>query len=176
MQPSEDTVWEGTRFRVVRLQEDCGAAGRRERHVVRHPGSVVILPLLDDQRLCLIRNQRIAVGERLVELPAGTREPAEPPEVTARRELEEETGFLAGHIEPVLSFFVAPGILDERMHLYVATQLTSGPPRREPGEDIENLVVTRDEALAMVADGRIRDAKTIIGLLYWVHLQPEQPR
>ena len=108
----------------------------------------------------------------MIELPAGTREPAELPEVTARRELEEETGFSAGQIEHVLSFFVAPGILDERMHLYVATDLTPGPPRREPGEHIENLVVTKDEALAMVADGRICDAKTIIGLLYWEHRRP----
>jgi ADP-ribose pyrophosphatase len=128
---------------------------------------VVILPLLADDRVCLIRNHRIAVGQTLVELPAGTREFNEPVEATALRELSEETGYVAGRLEPLCRFYPSPGILDEEMQLFAATELVSAAPRREPGERIENLVVQYDEALRMVGDGTIRDAKTICGLLWW---------
>ena len=80
----------------------------------------------------------------------------------------EETGYRADRIEPVNAFFLSPGILDEKMYLYVATGLTPGPTALEPGEQIETILVTCDEALAMVRDGRIHDAKTLVGLLYYV--------
>ena len=127
----------------------------------------MILPLLDDGRVCLIRNERFAVGETLVELPAGTREPNEPADAAALRELSEETGFVAGVLEPLGRCYPSPGILDEEMQLFVASQLEQAAPRREPGERIENLLVTWDDALRMVNDGTIRDAKTICGLLMW---------
>jgi len=103
----------------------------------------------------------------LVELPAGTREAGEAPQDTARRELQEETGYSATHLEYLLGFQVSPGILAEHMSLYLATGLTPGPPRREPGEEIENLVVTHAEVMEWIRDGTICDAKTIVGLLWW---------
>ena len=94
------------------------------RDVVVHPGAVVILPVLEDGRLVLIRNYRYPVEKELLELAAGTREPDETPLETARRELEEETGYRAGVIEPLTEFYTSPGILTERMYAFLATDLT----------------------------------------------------
>ncbi len=144
---------------------------RLVRHTVQHPGAVAIIPLLDDDHVCLIRNQRIAVGKTLVELPAGTREPDEPPRLTAERELQEETGYRATHWHELNGFFMSPGILNERMHLFVAKNLTLGSTAREPGEEIDNLVVTWDEAIAMALCGKIEDAKSLAGILLWDKLR-----
>lgn len=155
------------RFRVERVPQVCPDGSIHSREVVRHPGSVVILPLVDERHVCLIKNRRVATGRTLVELPAGTLEPPDGPTETAFRELQEETGFRAARIELLTAFYAAPGILDERMHLFVAEDLQAGPPAREVNEEIDNLVVTWRTALEMVFDGRIEDAKTILGLLWW---------
>lgn len=153
-------------FRVVR-KITSGADGQEHvRQIIRHPGAVVILPRLDDGRVVLIRNCRAAVGRRVIELPAGTLEPGEDPVVAAHRELAEETGYRAELMEPLTSFLSSPGILDERMHLYLATGLTPGKADLQEDEQIEPLVVPWDEAVAMARDGRIDDAKTLIGLLF----------
>ena len=170
---STELLMECRRFAVERITHAAPDGSRLVRDVVRHPGSVVILPLLGDDRVCLIRNRRIAVGETLIELPAGTRETGEAPELTAERELIEETGYRAAKIERTTSFFAAPGILDEEMILYTATGLTAGDPEREVGEEIENFVVSREQAMQMVADGTIRDAKTLVGLMWWNQLRVE---
>jgi ADP-ribose pyrophosphatase len=133
----------------------------------------VIVPLLDDGRVCLIRNWRVAVGKTLIELPAGTLEPPEPAIETAEGELIEETGYRAKRIEFLHAFFLSPGILDEKMHLYLATGLTEGETAREEGEEIENWVVPLEEAVAMVFRGEIEDAKTIVGLLWIERLRRE---
>lgn len=140
---------------------------QREREVVRHPGAVTILPLLDDGRVCLIRNYRVSVDKTLIELPAGTLEPGEDPRVTAERELIEETGYRCAKIELLHAFYLSPGILDERMHLYIATGLTLGETAREEGELIENLLLPFEEALALIDRGEIQDAKTMAGLLFY---------
>lgn len=137
---------------------------------VEHPGAVVILPLLDDGRICLIYNHRLTVRQTLVELPAGTRHLGEPAEQTAGRELQEETGYQAGRLDKLAEFFTSPGIADERMHAFVATDLTPGPPAREPNEQIENLLLTWDEAMALVDQGEIQDGKTLVTLLMYRRL------
>jgi ADP-ribose pyrophosphatase len=162
-----DILFEGRRFRVERAVQVTPDGAEHVREVVRHPGAVVVLPLLPDGRICLLRNYRVAVRETLVELPAGTLEPDEDPAETARRELAEETGYRAGRIEHLLTFWMSPGILDERMHLYLAEDLEPGPTALEAGEDIQPLLCTSDEAMEMVRRGEIRDAKTLTGLLYW---------
>ena len=154
-----------SRFQVVQEQQTTASGELRPREIVRHPGAVVIVPLLDDGRVCLIRNYRISVKQTLIELPAGTREPNEEPIVTAQRELIEETGFRCEQIVPLHSFYLSPGILDERMHAFVATGLTPGPTALEAGEEINNLLVPFDEAIAMIFRGEIQDAKTIVALL-----------
>jgi len=166
-----EVLLHAARFRVERVLQTAPDGQPRARDVVRHPGSVVVLPLVDPQHVCLIRNYRIAVTRQLIELPAGTLDGPEPPLQAAQRELWEETGYRAAHWQPLAAFYPAPGILDELMHLYVATELTPGPPRREVGEEIENLVVTWDEALALVRRGDIQDAKTLVGLLLFHFLQ-----
>src|SRR5882757_5299419 len=112
-----------SKFRVVRESVESPGEKTKTREIVRHPGACVIVPLLDDGRVCLIRNWRVAVNETLIELPAGTLEPPEPPEKTADRELIEETGYRAKKIEFLHAFFLSPGILDEKMHLYLASGL-----------------------------------------------------
>ncbi len=141
-----------------------------------HPGAAVILPLLEPDAICLIRNYRVAVDEELIELPAGTIAPPEDPLETARRELAEETGYTAGSLEKLHEFWVSPGILNERMHFYVARDLTAGPAMPEQGEQIRNLIVPWAEALAMIDRGLIRDAKTIVGLLLYDRIRRQNRR
>jgi ADP-ribose pyrophosphatase len=167
MSQDEQLLLQTSKFRVVRATQTTPAGKTKTREIVRHPGACVIVPLLDDGRVCLIRNYRIAVGQTLIELPAGTLEPPEPPHVTAERELIEETGYRAAKIELLHAFYLSPGILDEKMHLYLATGLTPGETAREEGEEIENWLVSWDEAVDLVFSGQIQDAKSIVGLL-WV--------
>lgn len=165
--PNAETLLQTPRFRVVRETYGTSSGANRTREIVRHPGAVVLVPLLDDGRVCLIRNYRVSVQQTLIELPAGTLEPPEPPLACAQRELIEETGYRAASMEQLHAFYLSPGILDERMHLFLATGLTAGEPHREVGEEIENLLVPLAEAVAMIFRGEIQDAKTMVGLL-WV--------
>ncbi len=162
-----DILFQGQRFRVERIVQTMPDGSRHVREVVRHPGAVVILPLLDDGRICFVRNFRVAVAQTLIELPAGTLEPDEDPAATALRELAEETGYRAGRLAHLITFCMSPGILDEQMHLYLAQALRPGPMALEAGEDIQPLLCTWDEALRMARQGDIRDAKSLVGLLYY---------
>jgi ADP-ribose pyrophosphatase len=161
----DDTLLETRRFTVVRRRDHLADGSSREREVVLHPGSVVVVPLLSADRVCLVDVVRVAVGRTLVELPAGTLDREESLVDAARRELLEETGFRAGRIEAAGSFWMSPGILRERMHLFVAEDLTPGPQALEPGEQITTRVVAWSDAVAMCRDGRIDDAKTVAGIL-----------
>lgn len=169
--PSErggQVVYEAKRFRVVRIAEPLGGgavAASRTRDVIEHPGSVVVVPMVTPREICLVEVVRVAVGRTLLELPAGTLDRVEPLRDAAARELAEETGYCAGRIEPVASFWMSPGILRERMHLFVADELVPGPQALEPGEQITTRVVAREEAIAMCLDGRIDDAKSVAGLM-----------
>ena len=161
-------------FRVVRHRE-LGTDGREHvKDTIEHPGAVTILPILDDGRVCLIRNWRVAVGRTLIELPAGTLEPGEDPAATAARELLEETGYRAASVEKLREFSMSPGILNERMHLYLARSLQPGEAALEPGERIEPLVVAWSEAMRMAFDGTIEDAKTLVGLLHYDYIRRGQ--
>lgn len=162
-----EPLFQGRRIRVERLCQVTPDGAEHVREVVRHPEAVTILPLLDDGRVCFVQNYRVAVDRVLIELPAGVVEPGEDPARTASRELAEETGYRSDRIELLATFYTSPGILDERMYLYLATALRPGKAAPEPGEDLQPLVATWEEALAMARDGRIRDAKTLAGLLYY---------
>ena|SRR5215469_8890134 len=155
------------RFDVVRLSYRDADGSVHTREAARHPGAVTILPILEDGRVCLIRNYRVAVDQTLIELPAGTLEPGEAPSVTAARELEEETGYRASDVRQLAEFFMSPGILSERMVLFLARGLTPGATRLEGGELIEPFHVAWDEAMALVERGEIRDAKSLVGLLWY---------
>jgi len=163
-QSNERIIHQGVRFDVHEMQLSGSDGKVYPREVIRHPGAVVLLPILDDDRIVLIRNQRPAVNETLLELPAGTREASEPVEETAARELIEETGYRAGKLEKITEFYSAPGICDELMHLFVARDLTAGDHQREATEQIENCIASREEIEQWIQEGKIRDAKTLVGL------------
>lgn len=142
-----------------------------EREVVLHRGAVVLVPMLDGDRVCLLRNVRYAVGKTLVEVPAGTIDLGETPEITAARELTEETGYHAARITKLAEWFVSPGVMNERMYLFRCDDLTPGPTSHQPDEHLEPLVVPWDDAVAMAYDGRIEDAKSIIAILFCERLR-----
>jgi len=155
-------------FDFVKLRVRAPDGVERDRLVVRHPGAVVILPLLDTPaglQVVYVRNERHAIGGWLDELPAGGLEPGEPPEHAAHRELREETGYAAATLVPLGWFYTTPGITDEVMHAYVATGL------EEVGQDLDEdevLTVHREPIDAFVARmdaGGLTDAKTILTML-----------
>ncbi len=167
MTPAEHILLTTPRFRVEVAERTAPDGSTRRREIIRHPGAVTILPMVDDDHVCLIRNFRVTVARTLIELPAGTLEPAEDPQKTAERELIEETGYRAARLQRLHEFLLSPGILDERMHLFLATELTAGEARREPGEEIENLVVPWQTAIDWVMQREIEDGKTIVSLLFF---------
>jgi ADP-ribose pyrophosphatase len=163
---TEPVLLQAARFTVNAMTMTDKHGNQVMREVIRHPGAVVLIPILNDGRIVMIENYRRTVAETLLELPAGTIEIGEPPELTAPRELIEETGYRAGKITKVLEFYSCPGICDELMHLYAATDLVEGDPEREATEEIENRIVSPDEIRSLIQTGKIRDAKTLVGL-YW---------
>lgn len=169
MTSDEPILLKGARFNVHRMTLTGDDGSTHDREVIRHPGAVVLLPLLDRDTVVMIENTRPTVRETLLELPAGTRETNESAVVTAGRELIEETGYRADSLTQIHEFYSAPGICDELMHLYLAIGLTAGDPARESTEQIENRIVTREEIMKLVARGKIRDAKTLVGLYAFLY-------
>jgi ADP-ribose pyrophosphatase len=154
------------RLEVHHLEDEI--SGRRiKREIVVHPGAVVILPFLDAETILLIRNRRYAVGQILIELPAGTLERNEDPINCAGRELLEETGHLAGRLTPLRTFFTSPGIMSEKMYSYAAYDLEPQQRALEEGEDIELVSASFDQAIQMIHDGQIQDGKSIATLLLY---------
>ena len=160
--------------RVVRLDVDTvrfpdGSTGQLE--LIRHPGAAAIVPCASDPpeadpTILLIRQYRYATGGELWEIPAGTLDPGEDPEVCARRELLEETGVTAARLQRLTSIWTTPGFTNEVIHLYLATGLTMGQPSRERDEFIEVVPQPLSRVLALIRDGEIRDAKTVVAILY----------
>lgn len=136
-----------------------------QREIVRHPGSAVIVPVFEDETVALVRQYRHPAVKYLLEIPAGTLNEGERPEAGAARELEEELGFVAGKLEKLSEFFVSPGFCEEKMWVYLATDLTKTKQKLDTDELIEIVRVSFSEALEMISDGEIEDAKTIIGLI-----------
>jgi len=168
-----DILFTSKLFKVVRRFQTGRSGSALERHVILHPGAITVIPILDDGRVVLVKQYRVAVEKYLIELPAGTREPDEEPIITAGRELVEETGYVAGKIEPLTVFYSSPGILHEEMHLFLATDLKPGPSNLEDGEDIQLLLADWKEVERMIFSGEIQDAKTLVGLLWYRCSQKE---
>ena len=166
MEDASEILLTARKFSVVRKRHLTAQGDEVSREIIVHPGAVTIVPMIDSEHVCLIQNYRIAAEQTLWELPAGTIDPGEDPQETAIRELSEETGYRAGSIEKLHAFFLSPGILDERMHVYLATNLEPGETDLETGEEIVTHTVAWSEALAMADDGRIQDAKTLVSLYY----------
>jgi ADP-ribose pyrophosphatase len=155
------------RGRVFEVSVDTIAEGgiTYDREVVHHPGSAVIIPLFDDGTVGLVRQYRHPAVKYLLEIPAGTLDGNESPEEGAVRELKEELGCTAGRIEKLSEFFVSPGFCEEKMWLYLATDLTETAQQLEEDELLDVVRIPFSRALEMISTGEIEDAKTIIGLL-----------
>ena len=141
------------------------------RQFVVHPGAVVVLPLLDSERCLLIRQFRHGIGREIWELPAGTLDvPGESPAEAAARELEEEVGHRAGKVERLCEFYTSPGILTELITAFVARDLIRTQQRLTPNEEIVVEPTTLMEAMGMIREGKIIDAKTMVTLMWWAHV------
>lgn len=161
-------IHKGAKFDFERLLFSTPDGRTISREVVRHPGAVVVLPILhqdDGPRIVMIRNERLAVGKELWELPAGTLEPPEPPDRCAGRELEEETGFHAASISPLATFYTTPGMTNELMHAFLATDLSPVAQRLEEDERIRVVRVSPSEALDLLDRNELVDAKSMLTLL-----------
>lgn len=160
-----ETLYRG-RVLTLKLDEIIEPGGiQARRELVVHPGSVVVLPLLEDGRVVLVRQFRYAARQSLWELVAGSLEPRESVLAAARRELIEETGYRARALRRLVSFYPSPGFLTERMHLVQARGLTPGQAQLEADERIEVGQFTRAQLRRMVSSGIIQDGKTLVGLL-----------
>ncbi|MBS4173351.1 NUDIX hydrolase [Bacillus sp. FJAT-49736] len=157
--------------RVVRLQVDevelpNGKLAKRE--IIKHPGAVAILAMTPENKIILVEQFRKPMDRALVEIPAGKLEPGEKPEITAVRELEEETGYACDELQLINSFYTSPGFADELIHLYFAKGLkkVENPKSADEDEFVELLEVTLDEAVQLIQEQKIYDAKTAYAIQY----------
>jgi len=171
-----EVVYVGPVFGVRRdeVQEPGGLRATRE--VVTHPGSVVVLPVLDDGRVVLIRQYRHATRQYLWELVAGRMDPGETPKRAAARELLEETGYRAKRFSVFLDVFPTPGFVEERMFILLAEGLTAGEAQPEEDEKIEARAYSMKELKQMIHRGKLRDAKSVAGILYYMTFIVKAPR
>jgi ADP-ribose pyrophosphatase len=157
-------IYKGKIFNVI--ESDIRHDGLEyKREIVVHRGSAVIVPLFEDGTIALVRQYRYAAEKFLLEVPAGTLDQGEDPQAAALRELEEEIGVRAGKIEKLSEFYVSPGFLTERMHLYLATELVSTRQRLEQDEILTVERCSISDAIDLVQRGEIEDAKTIIAIM-----------
>jgi ADP-ribose pyrophosphatase len=162
---SSKRIYEG---RIINLRIDHvtlpnGETGTRE--IVEYAGAVAIVPLNEKGELLLVRQYRYAVGQTLLEIPAGKIEPGEDYATCAGRELLEETGYAAGNLKHMISFYSTPGFTNEQIHLFLATGLTLKKQDLDDDEFIDVEQVKLEQALEMILSGRICDAKSIAGIL-----------
>jgi ADP-ribose pyrophosphatase len=164
---SSEAVFHSRVFDVQRekVAEPNGVKATRD--IIVHPGSVVVLPVFSDGRILLIRQYRQSVGQYLWELVAGRRDGDESFVAGAHRELQEETGYTARSMRQLLDVFPSPGFLREKMVIFLAQGLTKGAANPEPDEKITQRIFSLREALRWISSGKIRDGKTVAGILYY---------
>ncbi len=165
---ASETLFQGKIIELERLRVQLPDGREATREVVRHPGAVAILAEPTPDLIVLVKQYRKAPEESLVEIPAGKLEPGESPEVCAVRELREETGLAARSVKPVFDFFTSPGFADERIYLYYTNDVEQGEQALDEDEFVEVSRASREEVKAMLQNGSIQDAKTLIALLWWI--------
>lgn len=165
---SSTPIFEG---KVIKLQVDDvtlpdGNTSKRE--IVKHPGAVAVIAITKDKKIVFVEQYRKALEKHLVEIPAGKLEVGEKPETTAKRELEEETGYTTNHLRLLTSFYTSPGFADELVHLYITDKIELLQETKETDEDefVEIIELTMEEAEELVKEQRIHDAKTAYAILY----------
>jgi ADP-ribose pyrophosphatase len=165
-QISESTVFDGRIIRVAIGEFETPSGSRISRELVRHPGAVSVVPIVDDH-VVMVRQYRAALGTDLLEIPAGKRDIAgEPPELTAERELVEEVGLRPRSLELLTAFYNSAGFSDEYCYVFLATEFDDAPAQAHGEEEVYMSVerVPLSDVPAMIADGRLCDAKSIIGI------------
>jgi ADP-ribose pyrophosphatase len=158
-------IYEGKVLNVAVEMVTLPNGAIKKREVVRHPGAAAMVPLLEDGKVVLVKQYRHAIGKFIWEIPAGTLEPGEEPVACAQRELGEEIGYEAGRLEKITEILPAPGYTDERIHIFLATELKAVPQNLEDDEVLDVEPVALEKAVEMIRSEEIQDAKSIAGIL-----------
>lgn len=161
---NEETVYQGKFLKVTHAEVSLPNGHTSGRDMVRHPGGVVIVAIGEEDEVYLEHQYRTPLDTVIVELPAGKREPGEAPELTARRELKEETGLVARHWEKLGEIITTPGFSDEVLHLYLATGLTREADEKDEDEFVEIFTMPFGQAYEKAMRGEFPDGKTVAGL------------
>lgn len=168
---SSKVVYSGRVFAIEQHEITMPNGVETTREILKHPGAVCMVPVTESGDILMVTQYRLAVGKRLLELPAGTLEAGEPPVACAGRELQEEVGHQAASIVPMGGFYVAPGYTSEYIHLFICTGLSPSSLPGDEDEDIEIENVSIDEALRHIENGVIEDAKSVIGVLRYARMR-----
>ena len=161
----QEQIYKGRVINLSLLEVELPDGKTSQREIVQHPGAIAIVALDAAQQVVLVRQYRTAADRILLEIPAGTLNPGEAPRVCAERELQEETGYYPGKLEPLGGIYVAPGYTTEYIHLFLATDLRESHLEADDDEFIEVERVTMADALQMIESGEICDGKSVAGLL-----------
>jgi len=162
--PKKENIYSGRIINLFREIVKLPNGRTRSFEIIRHEGSVAIVPMISPDKVVLIRQYRPAAGGFIWEIPAGTLEKGETPLACARRETIEEIGFRARHMKKLVSFLLAPGYCNEVLHLFKATSLKPAEQKLDLDECLEAKIFKLNTAIEMIYTGKIMDAKTIIGL------------
>lgn len=162
---SEECAWHGKIIDVNRLEVELPNGRRTGRDIVRHPGAAAVVALTSTGKIALVRQYRTALDRVTVEIPAGKLDPGEDPADCARRELREETGFVAGRVRHLTTIASSAGFADELIHIYMATDLELDEACPDEDEFVNVDLVPLGELIDAVLDGKIEDAKTVVGAL-----------
>ena len=163
---SSKLIYEGPVFKVRQHVVEAYGGRQAQRDVVEHVGGAIMVAITDDGKVLMEKQFRKPLEKDLLELPAGKADPGEDPELTASRELAEETGYTAGSIKHLVSYYPTCGYSSELLHIYICRNLKAGDTNWDPTECIELHEYDADELIDMIMRGEIRDSKTIIGLLF----------
>ena len=171
-QLNREKVYEGPLFKVSRVTLQNSEGKEVVRDVIEHPGAACIIPMIDKETVLLVEQWRIGAKRSLWEIPAGTLDPGEDALTCAARELEEETGYKAGKLEHLFTMFPSPGILDEKMHIFVAMDLTKGEQNLDDDEEISIKPFSFKDLRIQLKANNIKDGKTIAALSYLMVFKP----
>lgn len=165
----EELLYNGKIIKVKKFTVELPDGTKAFREEVEHNGGACVLPYFEG-KVYLVKQYRLATKCELLEIPAGKVELGEDPMLSAKRELEEETGFIAENLTKISSISPSPGYTNERIHIYFADKLTAGTQKLDEGELLNVVAYTPEECFKMIDDGDIYDAKTVVALLYLKNL------
>jgi ADP-ribose pyrophosphatase len=158
-------VYDGKLLKVYSDEVELPNGNQSTREIIRHPGAVAIVPILNDGRIAMVRQYRYPIDDTLLEIPAGKLDPGEKPEACALRELSEETGYVAHTLKKLTAILTTPGFTDEVIHIYLAKDLEMTTQHTDEDEFINLELYTKEALRVMIDNGSLSDAKTLVGLL-----------